>query len=71
MIFWSVPTLLVRAHVVDLQWSKPEGKRQMIGDPPPQILIFYGIRVDQQPGAKVDAKNTKYDPHQEQPAKTP
>ena len=52
-----MPTLLVRAHVVDLQWSKREGKRQMIGDPPPWISIFYGKRVDQQPGAKVDAKD--------------
>ena len=33
--------------------------------------FFGGKKVDQQPGAKVDAKNTKYDPHQEQPAKTP
>ena len=37
----------------------------MIGDPPPWISIVRGKRVDQQPGAKVDAKNTKYDPHQE------
>jgi len=39
-MFWSVPTLLVSAHVVDLQGSKREGKRQMIGDPPPWISIF-------------------------------
>ena len=60
-------TLLVRAHVVFLQRSKREGKRQMIGDPPPWILIFYGKRVDQEPRWM---QRTTYDPPQEQPAKT-
>ena len=63
-----MPTLLVMSHVADLQWSKREGKRQMIGDPPPWILIFYGKRVDQEPRW---IQRTMYDPPQEQPAKTP
>ena len=50
-----------------LQRSKREGKRQMIGDPPPWILIFYGKRVDQEPRWM---QRTTYDPPQEQPAKT-
>ena len=41
IIVWSVPTLLVRSHVADLQWSKREGKRQMIGYPPPHGFWFF------------------------------
>ena len=43
----------------------------MVGDPTPGFWFFCGISVDQQPGAKVDAKDNYVYPPQEQPAKTP
>jgi len=60
-----VPTLLVKAHVVDLQWSKREGKRQMIGDPPPWIsivLVAKKLISSQEPRWM---QRTMYDPPQE------
>ena len=58
-------------RVVNLHRRNRESKSQMVGDPTPGFWFFCGISVDQQPGAKVNAKDNYVYPPQEQPAKTP